>query len=251
MPVPVAGAAQFAPPVSCLSDPPALAGNRDREVVQEVIKEIAQTAPVVGAAADGQRAFKVVVLNEVERLSKPAQHALRRTMEKYVSTCRLLLICTNPSKAPAHSCPIRPTHRRPTASGIHPPPATRHPPACLPVPPPPLLRPQVIAPIRSRCMCLRVAAPTHDEICTVLGSVAQKEGLKLPAGLAMRIATASERNLRRATLAGEACAGEGGASSPASPCGQASDPHPRGVQGCSVPLHRQPAAAAARLARLH
>jgi len=82
-------------------------------------------------------------------------------MEKYVSTCRLLLICTNPSK--------------------------------------------VIAPIRSRCMCLRVAAPTHDEICTVLGSIAQKEGLKLPAGLAMRIAAASERNLRRAILTLEAC----------------------------------------------
>ena len=56
MPVPVAGAAQFAPPVSCLSDPPALAGNRDREVVQEVIKEIAQNHAInTGSAA---RSFK-------------------------------------------------------------------------------------------------------------------------------------------------------------------------------------------------
>ena len=56
------------------------------EIVQEVIKEMAQTAPVIGAKA--KMGFKLVVLNEVERLSKPAQHALRRTMEKYMATCR-------------------------------------------------------------------------------------------------------------------------------------------------------------------
>ena len=58
---------------------PSDAGTRDRDVVQEVIKEIAQSASVVAGAGP---AFKVVVLNEVERMSKPAQHALRRTMEK-------------------------------------------------------------------------------------------------------------------------------------------------------------------------
>ena len=79
---------------------PSDAGIRDRDVVQEVIKEIAQSAPVIKQTGeDGAPApahFKVVVLNEVERLSKPAQHALRRTMEKYVGTCRLLLCCLLP-----------------------------------------------------------------------------------------------------------------------------------------------------------
>jgi replication factor C subunit 3/5 len=144
---------------------PSDAGIRDRDVVQEVIKEIAQSAPVIKQTGeDGAPApahFKVVVLNEVERLSKPAQHALRRTMEKYVGTCRLLLCCVNPSK--------------------------------------------VIAPIRSRCVCLRVAAPTHEEVCTVLSAVAHKEGVQLPPRLAMRIATGCERNLRRAILMLEAC----------------------------------------------
>ena len=145
---------------------PSDAGIRDREVVQEVIKEIAQSAPVITASAGSATAaatasFKVVVLNEVERLSKPAQHALRRTMEKYVGTCRLLLCCVNPSK--------------------------------------------VIAPIRSRCVCLRVSAPSHAEICNVLQKVATKEGLKLPDGLATRISQSCERNLRRALLTLEAC----------------------------------------------
>eukprot|EP00326_Haptolina_ericina_P015998 CAMPEP_0181184940 /NCGR_PEP_ID=MMETSP1096-20121128/9240_1 /TAXON_ID=156174 ORGANISM="Chrysochromulina ericina, Strain CCMP281" /NCGR_SAMPLE_ID=MMETSP1096 /ASSEMBLY_ACC=CAM_ASM_000453 /LENGTH=340 /DNA_ID=CAMNT_0023273747 /DNA_START=84 /DNA_END=1107 /DNA_ORIENTATION=+ len=140
---------------------PSDAGIRDREVVQEVIKEIAQSAPVIATAADATAGFKIVVLNEVERLSKPAQHALRRTMEKYIGTCRLLLCCTNPCK--------------------------------------------VIAPIRSRCVCIRIAAPSHEEICTVLSHVAHKEGLKLPPPLAMRISEACERNLRRALLTLEAC----------------------------------------------
>ena len=137
---------------------PSDAGTRDRDVVQEVIKEIAQSASVVAGAGP---AFKVVVLNEVERMSKPAQHALRRTMEKYVATCRLLLCCVNPSK--------------------------------------------VIAPIRSRCVCLRVAAPSHEEVVQVLEKCCHKEGLKLNHTLGMKISNQCERNLRRAILALEAC----------------------------------------------
>ncbi|KAI9911300.1 hypothetical protein PsorP6_009609 [Peronosclerospora sorghi] len=74
---------------------PSDVGNNDRLVVQEVLKEIAQYHL---ADSNAQKTFKVVLLMEVDRLSKYAQHALRRTMEKYTATCRLVLCCNNPSK---------------------------------------------------------------------------------------------------------------------------------------------------------
>ncbi|KAL6779621.1 RFC3 [Auxenochlorella protothecoides x Auxenochlorella symbiontica] len=64
---------------------------------------------------------------------------------------------------------------------------------------------QVIEPVRSRCLCVRVHAPTHPQIEARLRAVAAAEGWTLPAQLAARIAQASDRNLRRALLALEAC----------------------------------------------
>lgn len=99
---------------------PSDVGLNDRHVVQEVIKEIAQTQNV--GAANAAHAFKVVVLNEVDRLSLSAQHALRRTMEKYTGSCRLILVCESLSR--------------------------------------------VSAPLRSRCLAVRVPAPTKEEVTT-------------------------------------------------------------------------------------
>mmetsp|Transcript_9376 Transcript_9376/g.15431 ORF Transcript_9376/g.15431 Transcript_9376/m.15431 type:complete len:356 (-) Transcript_9376:907-1974(-) len=132
---------------------PGDAGNADRLVVQEVIKEIAQSQPVNATTGRG---FKVVVLNEVDRLSKEAQHALRRTMEKYMGTCRIVLVCNSASK--------------------------------------------VIEPVRSRCLAIRIPAPSLQEVCLVLQQVAKKESIQLSEKLAERMALASERNLRRALL---------------------------------------------------
>ena len=63
---------------------------------------------------------KVVVLNEVDSLSRNAQAGLRRTMEKYTGSCRLILCCENSGR--------------------------------------------IIPPIRSRCLCIRIAAPTPLEV---------------------------------------------------------------------------------------
>eukprot|EP00897_Mesotaenium_endlicherianum_P002349 jgi/Mesen1/2141/ME000152S01230 len=137
---------------------PSDAGFQDRYVVQEIIKEMAKSKPLDVA---GNKQFKVLVLNEVGRLSKEAQHSLRRTMEKYSAACRLVLCCNSASK--------------------------------------------VIEAVRSRCVNVRVSAPSSDEIVRVLQHVAKKEGLNLPAALAGRIALHSNRNLRRAILSLEAC----------------------------------------------
>lgn len=137
---------------------PSDAGIYDRFVIQDVIKEIAASNPL--NQEEGSKGFKVVVLTEVDNLTKQAQAALRRTMEKYTASCRLILYATNPTK--------------------------------------------VIAPVRSRCLGLRVQAPSHDEVCQVLEVVARKEGITLPVVLAGRISKASKRNMRRAILMLEA-----------------------------------------------
>ncbi len=75
---------------------PGQAGIYDRYVVGEVIKEIASNVSL--HASSHKIPFKVVVLNEVDQMSKQAQAGLRRTMEMYTGVCRLILNCSNQSK---------------------------------------------------------------------------------------------------------------------------------------------------------
>lgn len=173
---------------------PSECGNQDRFVVQEVIKEMAKSRPMdlsaslqfgasAGAAAAAAAAassaeashspgFKVLVVSEVDRLTRDAQYALRRTMEKYSSGCRLIMVGTSASR--------------------------------------------VADALRSRCLCVRVPAPTEGEVKEVLQHVAKKENLgTIPDKLATKIANCglpepkapmlAERNLRRALLCLEAC----------------------------------------------
>ena len=59
--------------------------------------------------------------------------------------------------------------------------------------------------MRSRCLCIRVAAPSYPEVEQMLAFVAKKEGLQLPAPLSQRIAQISDRNLRGPLLCFETC----------------------------------------------
>ena len=112
------------------------------------------------------------MLNAVDRLTKDAQHGLRRTMEKYMSGGRLILQYESVSK--------------------------------------------VIDPLRSRCLAVRVGAPSHDEvpcfpdwlrngpflvqIVDVLQHVAGKERIVLADEFARELAIKSERKVRKALL---------------------------------------------------
>lgn len=132
---------------------PSDVGNYDRVVIQDLLKEVAQTQQV---DQNARQRFKVVVINEADQLTRDAQAALRRTMEKYSPNLRLMLVANSTGN--------------------------------------------IIAPIRSRTLLIRVAAPSEDDIVKVLAKVGKSEGWAVVEGLDRRIAKESGRNLRRALL---------------------------------------------------
>ena len=84
-------------------------------VIQEILKEIAQTQQVdlnakqrfKGAChvslrseyrANPRLCPTVVIINEADSLSRDAQAALRRTMEKYTTNMRLVLCANSTSR---------------------------------------------------------------------------------------------------------------------------------------------------------
>ncbi|GJE88606.1 P-loop containing nucleoside triphosphate hydrolase protein [Phanerochaete sordida] len=137
---------------------PSEVGNYDRVVIQELLKEIAQTQQV---DINARHRFKVVVINEADSLSRDAQAALRRTMEKYMSNMRIILCANSTSK--------------------------------------------LIAPIKSRCLLVRVAAPTEEEMVTVMKHVASRQNFRIDdESVIQEIAQDAEGNLRKALLVFEA-----------------------------------------------
>jgi len=64
---------------------------RGIDVVRNRIKDFARTRPI---GTD----FHIVFLDESDALTPEAQQALRRTMEKYVSSCRFILSCNYSSR---------------------------------------------------------------------------------------------------------------------------------------------------------
>jgi replication factor C subunit 3/5 len=133
-----------------LSVTPSDIGNKDRAVIMQLIKEVAEHQHL------GTHAFKVVVIEEAGCLSNDAQAALRRTMERYMKSCRIILTCDTVSK--------------------------------------------IIAPLRSRCLPIRVAAPSVNEVTEVLMKTATKESVKLAPEFAQKIAETTNRDMRRAML---------------------------------------------------
>jgi replication factor C subunit 3/5 len=105
---------------------PSDVGIYDRVVVQDIVKELAQTQQI----DKSKRSFKgtydsncnslVVVIIDADKLSRDGQHGLRRTMEKYSSNLRVILCCTTSSR--------------------------------------------IIDPIKSRCFIVRVPAPTDIQV---------------------------------------------------------------------------------------
>ncbi len=66
---------------------PSESGFYDRVVVQQLLKDVATSDSL-----SKRHPFKVVVVHEADRLTREAQQGLRRTLEKYVSSCRVILV---------------------------------------------------------------------------------------------------------------------------------------------------------------
>lgn len=132
---------------------PSDAGIYDRLIIQDILKEIAQTQQVDQNAA---HRFKIVVINEADALSRDAQSALRRTMEKYMGNLRLVLCANSTSR--------------------------------------------IISPIRSRCLLLRVAAPSGDDMARVMYHVAKREKFHIPEEVVAAVVENAQGNLRKALL---------------------------------------------------
>lgn len=132
---------------------PSEVGIYDKVVIQALIKNTASTASIHNFTST----FKTIVISNADRLTKDAQHALRRTMEENLASCRLILCAESSSR--------------------------------------------IIAPIKSRCLLIRVAAPKQDDIAKILMTVGSKEKCEfLTPEISQRIAVESGRNLRRALL---------------------------------------------------
>lgn len=107
--------------------------NFDKFLVQHVVKEYAKKIPL--NAFKTQKSYKVVLINNMNKLSYYAQTSLRRTMEKYSYICRFIMWTHSLSK--------------------------------------------IIEPIKSRCICIRVNAPTNDELFNMLFVLNVKDKMNL------------------------------------------------------------------------
>jgi replication factor C small subunit len=65
---------------------------RGIDVIRSYIKDFAKARPPIDIP------FKILILDEADNMTAPAQQALRRTMEKYTRNCRMILICNYSNK---------------------------------------------------------------------------------------------------------------------------------------------------------
>lgn len=77
---------------------PSDAGANDKYVVQQMIKELANNGSIAAVLMKSSVTHKTIVLKGAGNISKQAQAGLRRTMETFSGSCRLILISTYASR---------------------------------------------------------------------------------------------------------------------------------------------------------
>ena len=66
--------------------------DRKLETVRTRIKEIASTSKI------GEAPFKIILLDEMDGMTRDAQNALKRIMERYADNCRFIITCNDRHK---------------------------------------------------------------------------------------------------------------------------------------------------------
>ncbi|ADM12399.1 DNA replication factor C small subunit [Encephalitozoon intestinalis ATCC 50506] len=78
---------------------PSQYGHHDKAVIQNIIKEMGQTKPILSMLSRAKRTpIKLIVITSAEELSLEAQAALRRTIEMYSNVLRVVLMCNELSR---------------------------------------------------------------------------------------------------------------------------------------------------------
>lgn len=158
-------------------------GLKDRQCMEMVMKQISSQASAASFAAakdvpkyrgkytnnsPNDYIHSAFVIHEAHYLSTEAQATLRRTMEKFTRNTRVIMCCESLSKVSHHS---RPKSR------------------------------QIMAPLRSRCYCIRVPSPSQTEIQRVLNHICLKAKLtKFNDQILQKIAASSDGNIRVAII---------------------------------------------------
>lgn len=107
--------------------------NSDFYLIQCVVKRFAEMRPL--NVYRPKKQFKVVLVNQIDKLSSTAQFSLRRTIENYSKTCRFFMWCRSLSR--------------------------------------------VDETLRSRCFCIKIPAPTDNELAGLVAKVVTNEHMKL------------------------------------------------------------------------
>jgi replication factor C subunit 3/5 len=124
---------------------PSIHGVYDRLIIQDFLKENIQYQPFSVCP------YRIIVIENADRLTNEAQQSLRRTLEKYIGLCRFIFLINNEGN--------------------------------------------LIEPLQSRCVKVRIGNPSSDQIIKVLKHIATAENIKINPKLYPTLVELSRHNL--------------------------------------------------------
>lgn len=126
---------------------PSIHGVYDRLIIQDFVKDIVKYKTV------NNLPYRIIIIEDADKLTYEAQQSLRRTLEKYIGLCRFMFLSNNEGN--------------------------------------------IIEPLQSRCIKLRVASPTTEDICNIIQEVVSSEKITMSKKSIKSLIEFSDSNLSR------------------------------------------------------